>query len=274
MTDEPSTQLTYAWRRWNSWKRGASAASPGQPASRAMETQAGKTEENKKGPLRETEQQSGTVHGERERESGDKTVSAVEQRGTARVVPRGRSRRGERRKPAHRVHRGFDIRSRQDRGRSRERKERGTLRGQTTRHIQARRDLQILTWNVGGMPMERLEEAEIVALQEVSCPEGITEMTHGRGEDRWHIVVGRRKEEWSGRMIAVKATLGKIVQKEIGTHALGVCVRTGDDKVGILNVHLPPKATVPETGAYVALWERMHALRQTRKILAGDLNET
>ena len=118
--------------------------------------------------------------------------------------------------------------------------------------------------------MERLDlgigAAEIVALQEISCPEGITELIHGRGEDRWRIVAGKRKEEWRGRMIAVRATLGKIVQKEVGARALGVTISTGAGKLGILNVHLPPKATVPETGTYMALWERTHALRQSRKI--------
>ena len=63
-------------------------------------------------------------------------------------------------------------------------------------------------------------------------------------------------------MIAARARLGKVAHKELGEHAMGVCVRTGKGKIGILNVHLPPKATVAETGAYTAEWGNMQAIRQ------------
>ena len=124
------------------------------------------------------------------------------------------------------------------------------------------------------MPALGLGKVEVVAFQEVSCPVGITELTCGQGEDRWHLFAGKQKEEWRGRMIAVKSQFGKIAHKELGEHAIGVCIRRGKGKIGILNVHLPPKATLVETGAYAAAWGDMQASRQQAKILMGDLNET
>ena len=265
------------------------ADSPAQPAEAIQELLAGKMAKSSgELGLREgtsAEQPSLQKPRETDRERSGETRADVEQQQTG-GQRRERYRPTERKRPAHRVHRGFDIRDRDNRGRSRERPARPPPRRQMTGHAHPARDLKILTWNVGGMPVDRLEETvammsalgiskvEVVALQEVSCPEGITDLVHGRGEERWHIVAGERKEEWRGRMIAIKATVGRIVQKEIGTHALGVSVKTEAGKVGVLNVHLPPKATVPETGEHMALWERMQALRQPRRIFAGDLNET
>ena len=38
---------------------------------------------------------------------------------------------------------------------------------------------------------------------------GVTELIHGQGENRWRMVFGKGKEEWRGRMIAVRARLGQ-----------------------------------------------------------------
>ena len=50
-------------------------------------------------------------------------------------------------------------------------------------------------------------------------------------------------------MIAIRESFGKIVHKELADDALGVVVRTA--RGGVLNVHLPPKATLAETGKHM-----------------------
>ena len=47
---------------------------------------------------------------------------------------------------------------------------------------------------------------------------------------------------------AVRRNYGSIVHKEMGKRALGVVVKAPAGKVGVLSVHLPPKATIAETG--------------------------
>ena len=143
-----------------------------------------------------------------------------------------------------------------------------------------------MTWNVGGLPTDRMTEmvqllpalglgkVEVLALQEVSCPPGIMEVEVGRGNDRWHIVAGKRSTEWRGRMIAVRASFGKVMHKETAEDALGVVVNTAHHKIGVLNAHLPPKATLAETGARTAIWKSTRAMKQQSKIVMGDLNET
>ena len=118
---------------------------------------------------------------------------------------------------------------------------------QMTRGSNPEKEVQIMTWNVGGMPTERMA---------------------------WHLVAGKRSSEWRGRMIAVCENLGKIVHKELSQDALGITVKTASSKLGVLNVHLPPKATLPETGQHMAVWENTQALKQPCRILLGDLNET
>ena len=147
-------------------------------------------------------------------------------------------------------------------------------------------ELQSMTWNVGGMPTDRLAEmvellpalglgrVGVIAMQEVSCPPGMMEVIAGKGRERWHIVAGKRTTEWRGRMIAVKESLGKIVHKELAEDALGITVKTSQGKLGVLNVHLPPKATLADTGRRLQNWSDTRALRQPSQILLGDFNET
>ena len=146
--------------------------------------------------------------------------------------------------------------------------------------------VHFLAWNVGGVPTDRLEElvamlpalglgrVDVVALQEVSCSPGITEISQGRGAEGWRIVAGKQKAEWRGRMLAVRRSLGKIVHREVGADGLGVSVQTVRGKIGVLNVHLPPKATIAEAGARAAGWASMHAMKQQGRVIMGDLNET
>ena len=198
---------------------------------------------------------------------------------------REQRRHGERRQAPHRQHRGWDIRSRHDRGRSRRRRS-ATKPEQPTEGKAQLRDTQVMTWNVGGMPTERLTEmvdllpalglgrVEVLALQEVSCPPGITELTTGKGQHRWHLVAGKESTEWRGRMIAIRESMGKIVHKEMKANCLGVTIRALGEKVGVLNVHLPPKATLSDTGKQTTLWADMQAMKHAKAILLRDLNET
>ena len=144
-----------------------------------------------------------------------------------------RERKRCREKPTHRRNPGYDIRSRANRGRSRRRGRGGEPEQRQVGDRAVREEVQILTWNVGGLPKDRMEEmvallpalglgqVEVLALQEVSCPEGWTELTHGKGIDGWRIVAGKRSKEWRGSMTAVRKSLGKITHKELGEDAPG-----------------------------------------------------
>ena len=59
-------------------------------------------------------------------------------------------------------------------------------------------------------------------------------MTSSHGTNRWHIVAGKKSAEWRGRMVAVRASYGSVVHKEIAEDALGVTVKTAREKVGVL----------------------------------------
>ena len=186
----------------------------------------------------------------------------------------------------------YDFRSRETRGRSRggagdsaastEQREKEDCSQTGERET----DVMTMTWNVGGMPTDKITEmigllpmlglgrVGVLAMQEVSCPQGMVESTTGKGKERWHIVAGKREAEWRGRVIAVKESVGRIVHKELAQDALGVTVKTSQGKVGVLNVHLPPKATVADAGQRMENWSATQALRQSSQIFLGDLNET
>ena len=244
---------------------------------------AGKSEE--KEPSNEGQRQCGQVNGTQGAQNRDETAS---QDGQREVTGRGREREQHmrRRNPARRMHNGiYDIRSRESRGRSRNRK----AESREARSRQAgdgKREVQVMTWNVGGLPKDRITEmvellpalglggVEILAMQEVSCAPGLTEVWAGKGKERWHVVAGKRPTEWRGRMIAVRESLGKVLHKELADDALGVVVKAAGEKLGILNVHLPPKATLSDTGRRTAEWGGMRSMKQPGKMVLGDLNET
>ena len=203
----------------------------------------------------------------------------------------GRRERPRARLPRNR-HEGYDVRSRETRGRSRKRTLDNAIGKANQERLgscfggESETEIMSMTWNAGGMPMDRLAEmidllpelglgrVGILAMQEVSCPPGMVDRTTGQGKVKWRIVAGKKETEWRGRMIAVKESVGKILHKELAQDALGVTVKTNQGKVGVLNVHLPPKATMADTGQRMENWSSSHALRQPNKILLGDLNET
>ena len=155
-----------------------------------------------------------------------------------------RERQRRRRGAPHRSHRGYDVRSRQDRGRSRQPWSEERPRQQEKRGGNQKKEIQVMTWNVGGMPKDRMAEmvellpavglgrVEVLALEEVSCPPGIMELTAGKGQNKWHIVAGKKGTEWRGRMIAVRDSLGKIVHKQMEDNSIAVTIRTPQKKAG------------------------------------------
>ena len=223
--------------------------------------------------------------GERERPNIAPDYATPSRGERGRTTGTKKRQHGTRRQAPHRQHRGYDIRSRHDRGRSRQRRTALKLEQQANPGESQQRDVQVMTWNVGGMPTDRMAEmvdllpalglgrVEILALQEVSCPPGITELTTGKGQHRWHLVAGKKSTEWRGRMIAIRESLGKIIHKEMEANGIGVTVRT-PGKVGVLNAHLPPKATLSDTGKQTTVWAGMQAMKHTKAIFLGDLNET
>ena len=75
-------------------------------------------------------------------------------------------------------------------------------------------------------------------------------------------------------MLAVRQSFGKIVHREVAADALGVTVKTARGKMGVLNVHLPPKATLLETGQRTASWADLQSMKHHSRIFMVDLNET
>ena len=79
---------------------------------------------------------------------------------------------------------------------------------------------RFLTWNLGGMQMDRLPDilatlgimgigdVAIVAFQEVNMQEGIHYLKAGPTTDEWLIVAGKQQGEWRGRATAVRRSLG------------------------------------------------------------------
>ena len=61
---------------------------------------------------------------------------------------------------------------------------------------------------------------------------------------------------------AIRRKYGSIVHKEMGKRALGVVVKAPAGKVGVLSVHLPPKATIAETGVITSEWSDVIAMKQ------------
>ena len=224
--------------------------------------------------------------GERKEPSMEPDLATSTRGAKGRPAKTEQRQHGMRRQAPHRQHRGYDIRSRHNRGRSRHRRTTAQPQQQVKPEESQQRDIQTMTWNVGGMPTDRMTEmvdllpalglgqVEVLALQEVSCPPGITELTAGKGQHRWHLVAGKESTEWRGRMIAIRESFGKIVHKEMAANGIGVTVRTLGGKIGVLNVHLPPKATLPDTGKQTTVWADMQAMKHTKAILLGDLNET
>ena len=96
----------------------------------------------------------------------------------------------------------------------------------------------------------------------------------GNGSEEWIVVAGKQDGEWRGRAIAVKKQLGVIRHRQVGRNGLGVTLATAEGHVGVLNVHLPPKYTLNDTGKQLEDWKTMQAAKEHRLVVLGDLSET
>ena len=177
----------------------------------------------------------------------------------------------------------FDIRSRETRGRSRNKAVGGVKRGLQDAQPRPRR--RAMTWNLGGMQMERLPDilnslssllgdVVVVAFQEVNMNAGVHYLKAGTVTDPWLIVAGKLEGEWRGRATAVRRQFGVVAHCQTQANGLAVCVAAEKGKVGILNLHLPPKATLTETGKQLTMWGEMHAAKEKALMILGDFNET
>ena len=181
------------------------------------------------------------------------------------------------------------------RGRSREQKkkvpcnrERETVQSEQSNVSGGTRgaDQAFMAWNLGGMQRERLPEilqalpllglkqVDVVAFQEVNMDPGIHYGKAGRGDAEWVLVAGKEEGEWRGRATAVRKRLGIIRHRQTAPNGFGISISTAAGKVGVLNVHLPPKFTLNETGKEVEEWKNMFAAKESSFAVLGDFNET
>ena len=247
------------------------SARPCSQAKARGERNAGTEQREERGSIRADSGGYGSGWDRKATGGGGAAAEAVRGNATQRKQP-------TRRRPPHR------RLGRETRGRSRNRK--AETRAQSTQRGDRKREVQVMTWNVGGLPKDRMTEmvellpalglghVEVLAMQEVSCPPRIMEVQAGKGKGRWRIVAGKKTTEWRGRMIAVRESLGRVIHKELEDDALKITIKTADGKLGVLNVHLPPKATLSDTGRRTTAWSNMRSVRQPSKMVMGDLNET
>ena len=85
-------------------------------------------------------------------------------------------------------------------------------------------------------------------------------------------MAGKQEGEWRGRATAVRRQFGVVAHCQTQPNGLGVCVATAGGRVGVLNLHLPPKATL--TGKQLTTWESMYAAKEKTLMIMGDFNET
>ena len=64
---------------------------------------------------------------------------------------------------------------------------------------------------------------------------------------------------------------GVVVRRQLQANGLGVCVATVEGKMGVRNVHLPPKATLTETGKQLDIWGNVHVVKEPAVVVMGDL---
>ena len=56
--------------------------------------------------------------------------------------------------------------------------------------------------------------------------------------------------------------------------ALAAVVGEGDERIAIVTLHLPPKATIEQTESMRAEWGAMRAMQQKKLVVGFDCNET
>ena len=139
---------------------------------------------------------------------------------------------------------------------------------------------KMMTWNLGGMKMDRLPEVvstmpalgladvQLIAFQEVNVDKGIHYLKAEVSGIKWTIGAAKEEGEWRGRATAVRRW-GVIKHRQLSNNGLGICGYTPAGDVGVLNVDLPPRFTLNETGKQLDEWGRTHAMTEPKVILLG-----
>ena len=128
---------------------------------------------------------------------------------------------------------------------------------QSTKY-RSRTRADFLTWNVGVLATERtheiltimpvvgLEHTQVVAFQGSNCKPGVCRLDAGKGDDGLQIVIAKKPAERRGRAVAIGKNFGSVEDEQVANHALGVIIRRARGKIGVLDVHLPPRTAIPE----------------------------
>ena len=116
------------------------------------------------------------------------------------------------------------------------------------------------------LPARSLNHVEFTSFEEVNAEPGKKYFKAGSKEDPWMIVVAKKEGEWRGRAIAVK-------HRQVASNRVPVTVKTEQGDVGFLNIHLPRRYTLNETGNQTAEWRDMRVMKP-KLVVMGDFSET
>ena len=116
-----------------------------------------------------------------------------------------------------------------------------------------------------------LRRAQVLLIQEATQKDTIPVPTLLRG---WTLALHKSESEWRGQKILVRPHLGTLRQLQGVPGALAAVVGEEDNHIGVVSLHLPPRATLDETEAMLSTWGAMQAMRQKKVIVGFDCNET
>ena len=116
---------------------------------------------------------------------------------------------------------------------------------------------------------EKLRQVQILQIQEAKQKNTLAAKLKG-----WTLALFKSEHEWRGQGITVRKQLGTLKQLQGASGAIAATVGEGDDRIGIVTLHLPPKATTEETESMLTEWGKMSAMRQRYLVAGFDCNET
>ena len=145
--------------------------------------------------------------------------------------------------------------------------------------------LEVATWNTGGESEEQcrdflpglidsheeLRRVQILLIQQAIQQDNLAVPTLLRG---WTLALFKSEQEWRGQGILARTCMGTLGQLQGALGALAAVVGEGDERIGIVTLHLPTKATIEETESMLAEWGAMGAMQQKKLVVGFDCNET
>ena len=72
----------------------------------------------------------------------------------------------------------------------------------------------------------------------------------------------------------IRSQLGTLRQLQGTPGALAAMEDDGEDRIGILSLHLPSRATLEETEVLLVTWGKLKALTQKKVVVGFDCNES